>query len=98
MRGPGHVRFVAHEVETPWRRIAACLLAGVSAVLFASCSSPAAGLVAIHVDHLIALLDVPLAVTVSGLPANTRATITASAVDCDGVHYVSQATFTSDSS
>jgi dienelactone hydrolase len=98
MRGPGHVRFVAHEVETPWRRIAACLLAGVSAVLFASCSSPAAGLVAIHVDHLIALLDVPLAVTVAGLPANTRATITASAVDCDGVHYVSQATFTSDSS
>jgi len=53
-------------------------------------------LVAIHVDDPTALLDVPLSITLSGLPANARATITASAVDCDGVHYVSQATFTSD--
>jgi len=87
MRGPGHVGFVADEVETPWQRIAACLLVGVSAVLLASCSSPAAGLVAIHVDDPTALLDVPLSITLSGLPANARATITASAVDCDGVHW-----------
>jgi hypothetical protein len=79
-------------------RIAACLLAGVSAVLATSCSSSAPGLVTIQVDHLTALLDVPLSITLSGLPAYAQVTLTASAVDCDGARYVSQATFTPDRS
>ena len=77
--------------------MAVCLLASVSGALGVSCSSAATGPVVIHVDHLTALLDVPLSVTVSGLPTNAQVTVDASATDCDGVHYVSHATFTSNS-
>ncbi len=96
MRDPGQARFVATEVTTRRLRIAACLLASVFAALGVSCSSPAAIRVAIHVNHLTELLDVPLSMTVSGLPANAQVTVDASAADCNGVRYVSQATFTSD--
>ena len=85
---------------TQWSRLSKVtwFLAGVLATLGVSCSSSALGPVRIHVDHPSALVDVPLTIAVSGLPANAQATITASAIDCDGVRYVSQATFTSDSS
>jgi dienelactone hydrolase len=85
-----------NEAAARWRRIAAGVLAGIAATLGVSCSSPAAAPIAIHVDHLVALLDTPLSITVSGLPADAQVTVDASAVDCDGVRYLSQATFTAD--
>jgi dienelactone hydrolase len=73
-----------------------CCLLGMSGALLASCAPSVSGPVRIHVDKPVALVDVPLSITVSGLHANARATMQASAVDCDGKRYESRATFTSD--
>jgi dienelactone hydrolase len=73
-----------------------CCIAGLSATLLASCATSVSGPIRIHVDHPVALMDVALSITVSGLQASAEVTMEASAVDCDGTRYQSRASFTSD--
>jgi dienelactone hydrolase len=76
-------------------KVVSCL-AGLSAAILASCATSVVGPVRIHVDHPIALMDVALSITVSGLQPKAHVTIGASAVDCNETRYKSAATFTAD--
>lgn len=62
-----------------------------------SCSTSGSGQPEISVNHATALLDVPLSISISGLPAQTAVTVEATAVDCDHTPYASEATFMSTS-
>jgi dienelactone hydrolase len=72
------------------------LAAGLS--LFATgCANASQLNVRIHVDHRVALLDAPVAISVSGLGPGQRLTLNASTVGCTGDTWRSSATFTADS-
>ena len=55
------------------------------------------GQASISVSPLAALVDQPVAVTVQGLPAGTRTTLTARARDTDGITWSATAQFTATS-
>jgi len=69
-------------------------------VIFALVWLPACGSnspVAIHVDQPRALLDTPLAITISGLRPHERVLVRASTKDARGKYWASKATFLADS-
>jgi dienelactone hydrolase len=72
-------------------------LAGAVALLAGGCSSASQLDVRIDVDHRVALLDAPVAISVSGLDPGQRVTLNASAASCAGDTWRSTATFTADS-